>query len=494
MTPTPQQAAFVAELVTGTSHVALRARAGTGKTTTILQGIAAALAANPRLEILFCAFNKKNADEGAERLKELGLTDWRQVSAATAHSMGFGLVRFAFKPVVDDKKVWKLIEAQNESLYQTYGPQIHSLVKFAKDAGFGFFSDKQIGDNAAWYALADHFDVNGLDDTSDADEVVAAAQKIYRASLAQTGVVDYADMILFPLVKNLRVKFQKDIVIVDECQDMSPARQALVKKFVKVHGGRLVVVGDEAQSLYGFSGADAAAMENLIRDMGAAVMPLSVSFRCPKAVVRLAQTFVPDIEAAENAAEGLVHSLAALPEDLAPGDAVLCRNTKPLISTAYRLIRAGKPCKVEGRAIGEGLIQMCRRWKVRTIDAFLNKLDVYRDREIQKAQAKGNDAKIEEIEDRVGTMVEICSAVTSQGKTSIDDVIAFIENLFADGATNVIVLATGHRSKGREWPRVFILPPSAKPRRMQAWQEIQERNIKYVMCTRAQRELVFIGG
>src|SRR5258708_34521393 len=111
--------------------------------------------------------------------------------------------------------------------------------------------------------------------------IVEAAQAIYRESLAQTGIVDFDDMILFPLIKNLRVKFGKDLIFLDEAQDLSRVRQALAKKFVKP-GGRMVVVGDDRQAIYGFSGADAAALDNLTSSLGAIKMPLSITWRCPK--------------------------------------------------------------------------------------------------------------------------------------------------------------------------------------------------------------------
>jgi superfamily I DNA/RNA helicase len=498
MTPTIQQQAFLDTLLSSTGHIALMARAGCGKTSTILMAVDALVAAHPRAEIQVCAFNKTIADEVGEKLKKAGHTDWRQVMASTLHSMGFGLLKFAFKPTVDDKKVRKLIDAQNAPVFRQYAAQINQLVGYAKDAGFGFFNGKEIGNTSAWYELADHFDVNGLDDTSEADDVVAAAQLIYKASLADTSTIDFADMILMPLVKNLRVKFGKDYIIGDESQDWSPSKIALVRKFLKVTG-RLIIVGDDRQAIYGFAGADAEAMPRMIREMGMQVMPLSVTWRCPKAVVRLAQQLVPDIEAAPEAAEGeVIHTsdIKALLETVGPQDAILCRNTAPLIETAYKLIRAGKPCKVEGRAIGEGLINLARRWKVATIDALLQRLDAYQAREVQKAQAKGNESKVEEVQDRVATLVEICNACIEQKKTQVEDVVAFINNLFADGATNVTVLATYHRSKGREWQRVILWEHASRcPSRAarQAWQMQQEENLAYVAFTRAQHTLVFAG-
>jgi superfamily I DNA/RNA helicase len=498
MTPTVQQQNFLDWLLSSTGHGALVARAGCGKTSTIRMMVSALVKQNPRQEIQVCAFNKPIADEVGVKLKEDGHTDWRTVAASTIHSMGFGLLKFAFKPTVDDKKVRKLIDAQNEPIFRTYSAQIAQLVGYAKDAGFGFFNGKEIGNVGAWYELADHFDVNGLDDTSEADDVVAAAQLIYKASLADTSTIDFADMILMPLVKNLRVKFGKDVIIGDESQDWSPSKMALVRKFLKPRG-RLIIVGDDRQAIYGFAGADAEAMPRMIREMDMTVLPLSVTWRCPKAVVRLAQQLVPDIEAAPEAAEGeVIHTndIAELLESITPKDAILCRNTAPLIETAYKLIRAGKPCKVEGRSIGEGLINLSRRWKVTTIDALLQRLDAYQAREVQKAQAKGNEAKIEEVQDRVATLVEICNACIQQKKTQVEDVVTFINNLFADGAENVTVLATYHRSKGREWQRVILWEHASRcPSRAarQPWQMQQEENLAYVAFTRAQQTLVFAG-
>src|SRR5690606_34207643 len=217
-----------------------------------------------------------------------------------------------------------------------------------------------------------------------------AAQPVYRASLAQADVIDFDDMILFPLIKNLRVRWPKDLVIVDEAQDLSRTRQALARLFVKPRTGRMVIVGDDRQAIYGFSGADAEALPNLIKSFNATALPLSVTWRCPKAVVAEAPQYVPDIVAAPEAPEGEAQAVVDLPEVMTPGaDAILCRNTAPLIGLAYKLIRAGIPAKVEGRAIGDGLKALAQRWKVTTVAGLLHRLETWEDREIAKAQVKG---------------------------------------------------------------------------------------------------------
>lgn len=498
MTPTNQQADFLDELARGRSSIALVARAGTGKTSTIMMGVDLYAARFPRAEIVVCAYNKAIADEIKEKLVKAGHTDWRKVQAATIHSLGFGLVKFVFKSTIDDKKLSNLIAAKDNSpdreIYEQYGNQIATLVRVAKQSGVGFFPDSPIGDVSVWHDLADHYDINGLEETDQMDLVVAAAQTIYRESLALTSVVDFDDMILFPLVKNLRVKFGKDLMFLDEAQDLSRARQALAKKFLKP-GGRMVIVGDDRQAIYGFSGADAAALENLTRSMGAVRLPLSVTWRCPKAVVALAKTIVPDIEAAPGAAEGEVLRLTELPGDIREGDAILCRNTAPLVKAAYKLIRAGKPCRVEGRAIGDGMVKLVTRWKLKTISALIDRIIDYKERETQKAVAKGSEAKAEEVADRCDTILEICTAVSERGGTTVQEVKDFIEQLFADGAKGVIILATYHRSKGREWQRVFLWEHASRcPSKAakQDWQREQEANLAYVAYTRAQHTLAFV--
>lgn len=495
---TPQQQTFLSALTDTVSHLALVARAGCGKTSTILMGVDAIMAKFPRAEVLVCAFNKSIADEVGGKLKKAGHVNWKQVQASTLHSLGWGLVRFAYKldnNAIDDKKVRRIIETQNEPEFAEFGAQVEAMVRYGKQAGVGFFPDLPIESFDVWAHLANHYDVNGFDDTSVLDTVIQLTQKVYRISLAQTDVVDFDDMILFPLVKNLRVKFGKDFIFLDEAQDLSRSRQALARKFLKYGTGRMIVVGDDRQAIYGFTGADAAALDNLVRSLQAKVLPLTVTWRCPKAVVALAQTIVPDIMAAPSAPEGEVLRLTEMPKSFEPTDAILCRNTAPLVQTAYALIRQGTACKVEGRAIGDGLKQLAKRWKVKSIDALLNRIDAYQEREVQKAMAKDQEQKAEQVIDKCETIRVICRACIGKGQTTVADVVSFIDSLFADDVTGVTTLATYHRSKGREWPRVFLinhneLCPSRAAK--QQWQLEQEANLAYVAFTRAQQTLAFI--
>jgi DNA helicase-2/ATP-dependent DNA helicase PcrA len=492
---TDQQLAFIDAVVYGEGHKCLRARAGTGKTTTILETVSAYTEAYPEHEVAICAFGKAIQVEIEGKLKARDI-DWKQCQATTTHAMGFGLVRQAFKGVkVENFKVRDLMRAQNDRVFDTFFGAIGDMVHLAKLEGFGFFDDIQIGDKHAWYGMAEHYGVNGFDDTSSMDTVVEAAQHIYRLSLDKTDVIDFDDMVLFPLVHNLRVRFGKDVIFLDEAQDTSRARRALVKKFLKPTG-RLMVVGDDRQAIMGFAGASANALDELIEELQAEVLPLTMTWRCPKAVVKLAQRYVPDIQAADDAIEGVVSYATELPAELLPTDAILCRNTAPLVEQAYALIRRGVACKVEGREIGNGLLRLVDRWKtIKTIPAFLDKLEDWQARECQKAVAKGKDDKVQEIVDKCDTMRVICRAVQDKKANDLDSVRTFIRNLFDDNVKGVLTLATYHRSKGREWPRVMLVEHGTRcpsPYARQVWQQKQESNLAYVAITRSQHTLLFV--
>jgi len=143
-------------------------------------------------------------------------------------------------------------------------------------------------------------------------------------------------------------------------------------------------------------------------------------------------------------------------------------------------------------------LKMVDRWTTaKTISGFLTRLEDYRERECQKAMAKGKESRVQEIVDRCDTLVVICDAVKAKGGKTLDDVRAFINSLFSDDVKDqgLLTLCTYHRSKGREWPRVMLIEPGRcpSPWARQPWQLLQEDNLAYVAITRAQQTLAYIG-
>ena len=304
-------------------------------------------------------------------------------------------------------------------------------------------------------------------------------------------------------------------MFLDEAQDTNPSRRALALKMLKPKIGRMIAVGDPKQAIYGFTGADADAMRLIQKELGSITLPLNQTYRCPKAVVKMANQWVGDIEAMPEAPDGLVEHIDfvrdengkdhegfwALTEDgcLHPqNDIILCRNVKPLIDLAFGLIRRKVGCQVEGREIGSGLLKIVNRFKSPELDVFQMEVDIWRNDQIQKWLAKGKEEKAEQIDDQAETLIAVAKNLLENGKTKVVQLREFIKSIFGDAngqKRDVIHLSTIHKSKGREWNRVFILGmnkymPSKWARKQ--WQQDQESNLCYVAVTRSKDQLILI--
>jgi DNA helicase-2/ATP-dependent DNA helicase PcrA len=433
------------------------------------------------------------------------------VSSATFHSIGLRAWQTVARPQVKGEKIEDLME--EEDVPRHLRAFVGKLVSLAKQRGLGISGLDRQDRDWGWGDIIDHFDLEEiLPQFSTRVEGIQIAQHLLQASIAQAEeVIDFEDMIYMPLQANISIP-QFDWVLVDELQDTNPTRRELARRMLSPTG-RFVGVGDPHQAIYGFTGADNDAMEIVVQQFQCIKLPLTVTYRCPKAVVRHAQQWVSHIQAHESAPEGKVSHLTlkefnrrldntqrrdprGLGEIVYVEDAILCRNTRPLIETAFDMIRRRIPCHVEGRDIGQGLVSLVKKWKtVRTVYQLRNQLEEYLDTETRKFLKRGRRDKVASLEDKVGTLMVFMASMTDD--ESIYKLIESINSLFKDTETGkkaaTVTLSTVHKSKGREWPRVYLLGrnvfmPSAYAK--QEWELEQEKNLIYVAVTRAMQELI----
>lgn len=493
----PQQQAFLDWCAKGTGSCVLEAVAGAGKSSVLREASRVI-----RGQTALVSYNKDIADENKAELKAMNV-DWKKAQAGTVHSFGFAAVRKANPDItvmVDDNKVRTIVDqiVDNQVTHPCFAHQGEAvaLVDLAKQMAFGVAGHPSIADTHAWLEMADHFDVFDADDGEPPVEaVIRLAQQALGQSNLTSAVIDYADMVYLPVLHRMRI-WQFDNVFLDEAQDTNAARRALVRAMLK-RGGRLAAVGDRNQAIYGFTGADADSLDLIKRDFNCIELPLTITFRCPKAVVEFARQWVSHITAADSAPEGSVSSIAMEQflqrNDLVGGSAVLSRVNKPLVALAFQLIRKRIPCRVEGRDIGANIKKLLTRWKVKTLDAYENKLNMYLARETTKLLAAKKESMLAEIEDRVETARVIIDQCRTEKLYSVEDAVAYVDQLFGDKVSNMLVLSSIHKSKGREWNTVFWLDragtcPSKWAR--QQWQHQQEINLMYVCATRSKDQLI----
>lgn len=500
-TPSPQQQTVIDFVAHGTGSAFVEAVAGAGKTTTLVDALAGASGS-----VAFVAYNKKIADEIKNRIAPLGFGN--RVQAGTFHSFGLRCWRRAYPQVKAGPEAAR--EKSDRTIAALKIPKplegfTLGLMSLAKQRAIGLFG--AIDDRKLYWDIIEHFDMlYDLEDETLAQQGVELAITGLRLHAKHAPeIINFDDMIWMPIISGVRM-WQNDMVFVDEAQDTNPARRAFVRKMMNPRNGRAVFVGDRHQAIYGFTGADNDAVDQIIRDFHCTSLPMTVTYRCPKAVVAKAQEVVSHIEAHASAPEGSVSRtnlddfmIGAMPDaekplNLLPSDAILCRKTKPLIDTAFALIRAGVACHVEGRDIGAGLIKLISKFdSAKDLQSMLDRLEAYGEQRCEMLTSKGKNGQAEALADRIATIMVIADRFKTIGEVKQQ-----ISWLFEDSEQQkkpTLTLSTVHKAKGREWPRVFVLGANQwmpGPWARQPWEQNQERNIEYVAITRAQSELTFI--
>jgi DNA helicase II / ATP-dependent DNA helicase PcrA len=145
----------------------------------------------------------------------------------------------------------------------------------------------------------------------------------------------------------------------------------------------------------------------------------------------------------------------------------------------------------------KGLIALAEKFGDITVSGWVERVKEYRDAEVEKLTRKGKEEKAEKLGEKVGCLLDLASDLHPDDPVS--RLVKHIERMFGktDGDEgDVLHLCTIHRSKGREWHRVFLVgrneyQPShwaVKSGDKEALQ--QESNLAYVAVTRAKSELV----
>lgn len=186
----------------------------------------------------------------------------------------------------------------------------------------------------------------------------------------------------------------------------------------------------------------------------------------------------------------VTHPSSYTVSDFPSSCAILCRNSQPLISFAFSLLRRRVACHVLGRDLAVGLEKLLD--KVASPcggkEPTLQRLAQYAEREGNSFRKKGKKQEAANIEDRCG-----CLRLFVTSCASLEDVRRTIQNMFKAGPG--ITLSTIHKSKGLEWETVFLLDvPTTipSPYAEAQWEKIQEYNLGYVATTRAKLNLIFI--
>jgi superfamily I DNA/RNA helicase len=441
----------------GKGNAVVKAVAGSGKTTTLVQ-CSKIIDSN---NCIFLAFNDHIA-------KELQSKFDNNVKVKTIHSIGFGACRTLAKkdkfckkkPVLDTDKYLKYIE----NLFQLYFAENNIISSRDRNDFLGVINNLyglirlnliQSNDMASIDKLLEHHSFErkmrssksfrNISISSFRDTLCKSLPSLMeKGQTLASEIIDYHDMVWIPNYLNISLR-KYDWVLVDEAQDLNAAQLQIVLNSTTPNG-RIIFVGDKSQAIYGFAGADCDSIDNIIKKTNANVLPLSISYRCPKTHIALAQKIVPEIESHHDNIQGQISHphYDNIFKTVKAGDLVICRNKKPLEELHEQLTRKSIPSKiVDGTSEG------------------------------------GNS--------RILTAVNLIKPILPQKIFRCLMSILFSEEM------QCVRLSTIHKAKGLEANSVYFIDQHLIPSRFaeKDWEIEQESNLKYIALTRAKMNLFF---
>lgn len=495
-TPSSYQEAIFENILHGSSNMVINAVAGSGKSTTIVNALRLIPSKN---RVLFIAFNKDIVETLKNKVGEVP-----NVNIMTYHSLGYSIVMEALKekPELDEYKYMSYVRSNlshlgyehnsiTGSLFSSFLKNIEKLIDYAR---FNLCqSEREIEEIAEKY---------GVMLVANECEIVENALKWGKNSLK---TVDYTDMVWLPYELDLKPKKHVyDWIFVDEAQDSSPVQQKLFLKCFR-RGARFCAVGDSSQCINAWAGADVDAFKNFLKIPNTKEFPLPISYRCPKSVITMAQKYVPEIQATDDAIMGEI-KYDVDPYSPKPGDMVLCRTTYPLVKLYAEYLRINKKSYIRGKDIGENLIETINQFKGMGVVPLNKSLmgeglfrDLYKhffkivENMMEKCGLSEEEAYFSvpamEFYDTISSL-----EILSEGINDADELIDKIRTIFNEGNNDAVCLSTVHKSKGLEADNVYILCKSQMPSiyATKEWEIISERNLEYVAITRTKKSLQYI--
>lgn len=493
----------------GKGNAVVSAVAGSGKTTTIIK----CLDIIPKTkEILYLAFNKDIVSSIKEKNGSIKNVDFK-----TVHGYGMSILNNEIENISINnykysnmlRNIYNYLDNKNEDVLKEYSftkKQIENLKNFKMVKSLVEGDDKYkfqkrivelcnysrimlISDEKELKKVAKEYEVDCINGEC------KIALELVELGLHYKSVIDYTDMLFFPLKFDMECE-KYDWVFIDECQDLNKAQRLLMLKAVKEKGGRWLAVGDANQAIYGFAGADVNSFRELVGLPNTIELPLSVCYRCDKKIIDFAKTIVKDIEFFDKNGIGIIDETASI-NDVKDGDMVLCRNTYPLVKLCFDYLKKGVKATIKGREIGKSLIEMIVKSKTENaselFDYLYGELEKTKNKIIKTHNLIDEQVYENETYIRQKENIEIIELLSSEAK-NCSEIVSKLDYMFSDTNKGGIQLSTIHKSKGLEFDRVFLIHRESIPSKFAKtnWQIQQEQNLLYVAYTRAKNYLGFI--
>ena len=271
------------------------AGAGSGKTRVLTYRIAYLLQQHHAMphNILALTFTNKAAREMQERIASLIGDKATGLWMGTFHSIFSKILRFEAE---------KIGFSSNFSIYDTSDSE-NAIKLILKELGF---DPREIKPKTIQRKISDAKNQLILPDTyktkfvhSTLDDITAQVYDVYQIRMEQANAMDFDDLLIKPIKlfnehPDVLEKYQDKFryILIDEYQDTNHAQYKVTKLLADKYQN-ICVVGDDAQSIYSFRGADISNILNFKSDYENAVeIPLEQNYRSTKLILQCADSII----------------------------------------------------------------------------------------------------------------------------------------------------------------------------------------------------------
>lgn len=504
--PTAEQLAIIEHARNNNANLLVSALAGSGKSWTLL----AALKGIPQQSVLVTAFNKAIADHFSAQVQQLKLPRTMGVHVKTFHSTGLGVLKRHYPNLEVDKNAHEeIINRAAGAINFKMRRAALKLLRLVKDT----FAQPSPPSADHTLALGYEYDIfTAKMNEREIGLTVEAVRDAYVISLnmAERKTIDFADMVWAPVALNLAPPSRYMAVIVDELQDISQPQMELIGKLMVPNKSRLIAVGDERQQIYQFRGSLGKRAWSIISEqVGNTIeLPLTMTFRCSKAVVRAANRIVPALRPMPDAPEGSVTECklgelhVKLPNsksDGPPHTFVLSRNNYDLVDCALFLWQRRVAFQLNaGQELLIPIFDLLKN-KLDTRDeaAFRSSLDSWFDTESKRAEKANATAYAEKIEEQKRMLLAALKYARPNAIAKL------LEEIILPNRSGILC-STVHKVKGLEADRVYLLKQTFATHRERVFRDgdafisvigmadPDEKNLEYVGITRAREHLIWV--
>jgi DNA helicase-2/ATP-dependent DNA helicase PcrA len=255
----PQQAAAATH---GSGPLLIIAGAGTGKTRTLIYRVAHLIDTGVKAErILLLTFTRRAAQEMLSRAERLVGGSSRKVHGGTFHATGHRLLRRFGAGAGLPRDFTIMDQGDSADLMQLSRSQLGYAAKgkrFPKKETLQYVYSRHVNPSISIEDILRDDYAQFVDYIADFGKIFAD----YTLRKQERNLVDYDDLLLFWALilesspeLSARISGLYDHILVDEYQDTNVLQARILRGMCRTHAN-ITVVGDDAQSIYSFRGAN----------------------------------------------------------------------------------------------------------------------------------------------------------------------------------------------------------------------------------------------